>query len=93
MFREMEGMPGDSARSEQRNSSAIWWPPDFVENFQSVSLDPEQSTCIIKNAERISHMASQILWSTGTFSGSIPNGFYSVVPVSTDFFRVSSEEI
>lgn len=27
--------------------------------------------------------ASQILWSTGMLSESIPNGFYSVVPVST----------
>lgn len=36
-----------------------------------------------------SQTASQIFWKTGTLSEPIPNGFYSVVPVSAetnDFF-------
>ncbi|WOK95654.1 serine/threonine-protein kinase EDR1 isoform X1 [Canna indica] len=74
-------MSGDTTRSEQVNSSATWWPSDFIDNLQSVSLDPqEESTCSIRKAELLSDTASQTLWSTGAFSGSIPNGFYSVIP-------------
>ncbi|KAJ8499223.1 hypothetical protein OPV22_009775 [Ensete ventricosum] len=74
-------MSGDSVRSEQGNSCAAWWPSHFIENLQSVSLDPrEESTCRVGKAELFSATASQLLWSTGTFSGSIPNGFYSVIP-------------
>ena len=76
-------MTGDSALSEQGTSSSTWWSSDFVESFESVSLDPrEETACNIGKAELSCHTASQILWSTGTFSGSIPNGFYSVIPVS-----------
>ncbi|URE07076.1 STYKc [Musa troglodytarum] len=74
-------MTGDSALSEQGTSSSTWWSSDFVESLQSVSLDPrEETACNIGKAELSCHTASQILWSTGTFSGSIPNGFYSVIP-------------
>ncbi|CAD5170309.1 unnamed protein product [Musa acuminata subsp. malaccensis] len=74
-------MTGDSALSEQGTSSSTWWSSDFVESFESVSLDPrEETACNIGKAELSCHTASQILWSTGTFSGSIPNGFYSVIP-------------
>ncbi|URD74570.1 STYKc [Musa troglodytarum] len=77
----MDDMSGDSVRSEQGNSGATWWPSHFIENLQSVSLDPrEESTCRVGKAELFSATASQLLWSTGTFSGSIPNGFYSVIP-------------
>ncbi|THU65917.1 hypothetical protein C4D60_Mb05t08690 [Musa balbisiana] len=74
-------MTGDSALSEQGTSGSTWWSSDFVESFQSVSLDPQEETaCNIGKAELSCHTASQILWSTGTFSGSLPNGFYSVIP-------------
>ncbi|XP_042451148.1 dual specificity protein kinase shkD-like isoform X5 [Zingiber officinale] len=77
----MDEMSGDSARSEQGNTSTTWWPSDFIDNLQSVSLDSrEETTCNIRKAEVLSQTASQILWSTGTFSASIPNGFYSVIP-------------
>ncbi|CAL9145771.1 unnamed protein product [Musa hybrid cultivar] len=77
----MDDMSGDSARSEEGNSGAAWWPSHFIENLQSVSLDPrKESTCRVGKAELFSATASQLLWSTGTFSGSIPNGFYSVIP-------------
>ncbi|WOK98534.1 serine/threonine-protein kinase EDR1 isoform X2 [Canna indica] len=77
----METASGDSGRSEEGTSNTAWWPSDFVENLQSVSLDPrEKAACNVGTAEPFSQTASQILWSTGTFSGSIPNGFYSVIP-------------
>lgn len=85
----MDEMSGDSARSEQGNTSTTWWPSDFIENLQSVSLDSrEEATCNIRKTEVLSQTASQILWSTGTFSASIPNGFYSVIPVSAHAVHV-----
>ncbi|THU64731.1 hypothetical protein C4D60_Mb01t29520 [Musa balbisiana] len=90
----MDDMSGDSVRSEQGNSGAAWWPSHFIENLQSVSLDPrEESTCRVGKAELFSATASQLLWSTGTFSGSIPNGFYSVIPVFDFYKRPNSERI
>ncbi|KAJ8505974.1 hypothetical protein OPV22_006860 [Ensete ventricosum] len=80
MVMQME-MTGDSALSEHGTSNSTWWSSDFVESLQSVSLDPREETpCNIGKAELSCHTASQILWSTGTFYGSIPNGFYSVIP-------------
>ncbi|KAG1346737.1 serine/threonine-protein kinase EDR1 [Cocos nucifera] len=78
---------GDSGRSDPGTSNATWWTSDFVEKLQSVSLAPREETltdrvssCFVGRAEQSSQSASQILWSTGTFSQQIPNGFYSIIP-------------
>ncbi|KAF5179830.1 Mitogen-activated protein kinase kinase kinase [Thalictrum thalictroides] len=67
-------------------SNTTWWPSGFMEKFRSVSLITSEETLISKESTSFSEQddsfqtASQILWSTGTFSGPIPNGFYSVIP-------------
>ncbi|PIA34033.1 hypothetical protein AQUCO_03900142v1 [Aquilegia coerulea] len=67
-------------------SNTTWWPSGFMEKFRSVSLLSPEETLISKESVSVSEQddsfqtASQILWSTGTFSGPIPNGFYSVIP-------------
>lgn len=80
---------GDSGRSDPGTSNAAWWTSDFVEKLQSVSLAPREETltdrvsaCFVGRREHSSQSACQILWSTGTFSGQLPNGFYSIIPVS-----------
>ncbi|RWW25365.1 hypothetical protein BHE74_00015783 [Ensete ventricosum] len=80
-------LSGDSTRSEPMTSNAAWWHSDIAENLKSVSLAPRGETlttgefpCDVWQAEYSSQAASQILWSTGTFSGLIPNGFYSIIP-------------
>ncbi|XP_042437450.1 serine/threonine-protein kinase EDR1-like isoform X2 [Zingiber officinale] len=80
-------LSGDSERSESGTSNAAWWPSDIIENLKSVSLSPREDTltteasiCNLKHSQHSPKAASQILWSTGSFSGLIPNGFYSIIP-------------
>ncbi|KAF9619162.1 hypothetical protein IFM89_005176 [Coptis chinensis] len=68
-------------------SNTNWWPSGFMEKFQSVSLlSPDETLsskevpCASEQDDLSFQTASQILWTTGTFSGHIPNGFYSVIP-------------
>ena len=86
-------LSGDSTRSEPVASNAAWWHSDIAENLKSVSLAPRGETlttggfpCDVWQAEYSSQAASQILWSTGTYSGLIPNGFYSIIPVRNRIF-------
>ena len=86
-------MSGDSGHSEPGPSNASWWPTDFMEKLQSVSLAPREETlsdrgfaCDEDKAELSSQTASLVLWSTGTLSSPIPNGFYSIIPVRRLFF-------
>ncbi|XP_043701429.1 serine/threonine-protein kinase EDR1-like isoform X2 [Telopea speciosissima] len=83
----MEDTREDAGPVEHGPSGATWWPSGFIENFQSVSLGSHGDASHSKDLKRILHedelssqTASQILWTTGTLSGSIPNGFYSVIP-------------
>lgn len=87
---EMEETRDETGRAEQRHHTSAYWASNFVEKFGSVSLDPKEET--LRNKELtenevdnspLSQTASQILWRTGTLSEPIPNGFYSVVPVSS----------
>lgn len=85
----MEDAPGDAGHSEPGPSNTTWWPSDFMEEFQSVSLVQQEhnlsgsdSSGNVGQTEPSSQTASQVLWSTGTLSCPIPNGFYSVLPVS-----------
>lgn len=86
----MEETRDETGRAEQRHHTSAYWASNFVEKFGSVSLDPKEET--LRNKELtenevdnspLSQTASQILWRTGTLSEPIPNGFYSVVPVSS----------
>jgi len=89
----MEETREDAGPTEQGPSNMSWWPSDFVEKFGSVSLDSHEETLSNKESPRhfvkdvlSSHKASQTLWRTGMLSEPIPNGFYSVTPVSIDFY-------
>ncbi|CAL9084353.1 unnamed protein product [Musa textilis] len=80
-------LSGDSTQSEPGTSNAAWWASDLIENLNSVSLAPREETLTagesasdVRQAVHSSQVASQILWSTGTYSGLIPNGFYSIIP-------------
>ncbi|URD96492.1 STYKc [Musa troglodytarum] len=80
-------LSGDSTQSEPGTSNAAWWASDLIENLNSVSLAPRKETLTagesasdVRQAVHSSQVASQILWSTGTYSGLIPNGFYSIIP-------------
>ncbi|KAJ1688401.1 hypothetical protein LUZ63_019791 [Rhynchospora breviuscula] len=64
--------------NEPGSSGTGWWPPDFLDKMESVSLSVHDGVMTTK--ESISRNSSQVLWSTGTFSGPIPNGFYSLIP-------------
>ncbi|KAK4577793.1 hypothetical protein RGQ29_028065 [Quercus rubra] len=94
----MEETRGDSGPAEQGPSNTSWWPSDFMEKFESVSLGSQEETLSNKESPRSSEegglspqRASQILWRTGMLSEPIPNGFYSVIPVS-DFYKRPSLE-
>jgi len=96
----MEETRGDSGPAEQGPSNTSWWPSDFMEKFESVSLGSQEETLSNKESPRSSEegglspqRASQILWRTGMLSEPIPNGFYSVIPVSlkSDFAGVENQ--
>uniref|UniRef100_A0A0E0C5Y0 non-specific serine/threonine protein kinase n=1 Tax=Oryza meridionalis TaxID=40149 RepID=A0A0E0C5Y0_9ORYZ len=80
----MDDTPTSSGKSEVNSCEPRWWPPDFLAKIESVSLSRKQSVFSDKeprsNLRSSSWKASQLLWSTGTYSGFIPNGFYSIIP-------------
>ncbi|XP_058095570.1 probable serine/threonine-protein kinase SIS8 isoform X2 [Magnolia sinica] len=81
----MEESPEDVGPLESGPSNASWWPSGFMEKLQTVSLVSQEETLrdSARNPEQEElscQTASQTLWATGSFSGRIPNGFYSVIP-------------
>lgn len=83
----MDEIPSDRGNPVLGTSNANWFPSDFVESFQAVSLVSLEENlnnrvpiCNEDKVEISSQAASQILWSTGCFSGPIPNGFYFLIP-------------
>ncbi|KAI3958269.1 hypothetical protein MKW92_002001 [Papaver armeniacum] len=83
----MEETREDSGSMEAGTSGVAWWSSNFMEKFRSVSLasqdetlSSEDSRCYGEQDEVSSQTESQILWRTGTFSGPLCNGFYSVIP-------------
>lgn len=89
---EMEETRDDAGPSEPEPgpSNSTWWPSGFMEKFHSVSLVSPEETLNSKESASTSEQddlsfqtASQILWTSGTYTGPIPNGFYSVIPVSS----------
>ena len=86
----MEETHDDTGQMEPGPSNSTWWAPDIVEKFGSVSLASQEEAVNHKEPTRQTEQdelscrtASQILWSTGMLSEPIPNGFYSIVPVSS----------
>lgn len=74
---------------DQRPPTSSWWPSNCVDTIGSVSLDTKDETQRNKeltdsDGSVFCQTASQILWKTGILSEPIPNGFYSVIPVSTE---------
>lgn len=85
-------LPRDSCSSETGHPNASWWPLGFMEKLHSVSLTSQDENLNFNgtvsdpdHGESLTPTASQILWASGSFSGQIPDGFYSVIPVSESF--------
>ncbi|KAI3872825.1 hypothetical protein MKX03_019028 [Papaver bracteatum] len=81
----MEETREDAGSLEPGSSNANWWPSGLMDKLRSVSLAQEESLngkemCNTDRDDLSLQTASQILWTTGTLSGAIPNGFYSVIP-------------
>ena len=88
ILKDMDETRDDAGPAEQGPSNATWWSSDFIQKFGSVSLGSHEESLSNRESPRnfdqdglSSQTASQILWSTGTLSEPIPNGFYSVIPV------------
>lgn len=79
----------ESSPSKHGSSSASsCWPSELAERVKSLSVE-SQGEALIRDSPRSveqdvspGQRASQHLWDTGMLSEPIPNGFYSVVPVS-----------
>ncbi|XP_066312252.1 probable serine/threonine-protein kinase SIS8 isoform X2 [Miscanthus floridulus] len=74
----MDETPSSSGQSEASSCEPNWWPPDLLEKIESASISRKQD--VLGNLRSSSWKASQLLWSTGFYSGLIPNGFYSIIP-------------
>lgn len=87
---------------ESASSNNTWCPSEFVDKFESVSLGvkretpPHRRSMSSSTYDRLlsqsqSQSASQTLWSTGELSKPIPNGFYSIIHVSTQTLLIMIE--
>lgn len=94
----MEERRDESSSTQQGSSSnATYWPSELAERVKSLSFG-SQGEALSKESPRSvdqdgspGQRASQLLWDTGMLSEPIPNGFYSVVPVSDmSVFRIFS---
>ncbi|KAK8461358.1 hypothetical protein SEVIR_1G021400v4 [Setaria viridis] len=78
----MDDLPGDEGRSQTQSSDSNW-PSHLDHKVQSLSLTKQEknldSSLYCREAGH-SLQAAQTLWSTGSLSGPIPNGFYSIIP-------------
>nr|GMD93155.1 serine/threonine-protein kinase EDR1-like isoform X1 [Ipomoea batatas] len=86
----MEEPRDDTGPTEASNSDAPWWPADFMEKLQSVSVVSSAETSTSKgntNKHELESSAPEralrILWETGELAEPIPDGFYFVIPVSS----------
>nr|GLL45860.1 serine/threonine-protein kinase EDR1-like isoform X2 [Ipomoea trifida]GMD87733.1 serine/threonine-protein kinase EDR1-like isoform X1 [Ipomoea batatas] len=83
----MEEPRDDTGPTEASNSDAPWWPADFMEKLQSVSVVSSAETSTSKgntNKHELESSAPEralrILWETGELAEPIPDGFYFVIP-------------
>ncbi|KAK3156458.1 hypothetical protein QOZ80_2AG0107530 [Eleusine coracana subsp. coracana] len=81
----MDDLPEDEGQYQTYSSDRNCWPAHLDNKFRSLSLtkreknlDSADSSLDCKEADHF--QASQILWSTGSLSTPIPNGFYSIIP-------------
>lgn len=80
---EMDDLPGDEGRSQTQSSDPNW-PSHLDHKVQSLSLTKQEKnldSSVYCTEAGHSFQAAQTLWSTGSLSGPIPNGFYSIIPV------------
>ncbi|XP_014756709.1 serine/threonine-protein kinase EDR1 isoform X1 [Brachypodium distachyon] len=82
----MDDLPDDREQSDTQSSDPNCLPSREEHKFQSISLakqennlDSADSSLDCREVDR-SLCASQALWSTGSLSSPIPNGFYSIIP-------------
>lgn len=89
----MEERRDESSPSQQASSSAsaTCWPSELAERVKSLSFEPQGEGLVRESPRSVEQdvppgqRASQHLWDTGMLCEPIPNGFYSVVPVSNLF--------
>ncbi|CAD6247449.1 unnamed protein product [Miscanthus lutarioriparius] len=81
----MDDLPRDGGRSQTHPSD--WnWPSHLEQKFQSLTLTKQErnfdSAYSSLDSREVGHslQAAQTLWSSGSLSGPIPNGFYSIIP-------------
>jgi hypothetical protein len=81
----MDDLPDGQGQSDTHSSDPNGLPEHKLQSNslakQERGLDSADSSL---NPREVDHAfcASQALWSTGSLSSSIPNGFYSIIPVS-----------
>lgn len=81
----MDDLPRDEGRSQTHPSDRNW-SSHLEQKFQSLSLTKQErnfdSAYSSLDSREVSHslQAAQTLWSSGSLSGPIPNGFYSIIP-------------
>ncbi|PUZ74858.1 hypothetical protein GQ55_1G100200 [Panicum hallii var. hallii] len=81
----MDDLPEDEGRSQTQPSDPNWHS-HLDHKFQSLSLTKQEkildSAYSSLDSREAGHslQAAQTLWSTGSLSGPIPNGFYSIIP-------------
>jgi hypothetical protein len=82
----MDGLPDGQGQSDAHSSDPNWLSSHEEHKYQSVypvkqehGSDFADSSLNSREADP-SFCASQALWSTGSLSSPIPNGFYSIIP-------------
>ncbi|KAI8564110.1 hypothetical protein RHMOL_Rhmol03G0156900 [Rhododendron molle] len=86
----MEPARDDPEPIEPGLSNDPWWQSSFMARLRTVPLFSSEETLNSKESSSwkndevlASYTASQTRWATGKLSEPIPNGFYSIVPVSS----------
>lgn len=68
--------------SKPEASSSTSRPPEVLERSQEENYSTKESRRNFGHDGMSCYKASNMLWSTGSFSDPIPHGFYSVIQVS-----------
>ncbi|VAI45799.1 unnamed protein product [Triticum turgidum subsp. durum] len=82
----MDDLPDGEGQSDIHSTDANWLSSHEEHKFQSISLAKQDHNSDLADSSLNcmkgdhSFCASQELWSTGSLSSPIPNGFYSIIP-------------
>lgn len=82
----MDDLPDGEGQSDTHSTDANWLSSHEEHKFQSISLAKQDHNSDLADSSLNcmkgdhSFCASQELWSTGSLSSPIPNGFYSIIP-------------